>query len=173
MNKQNNIIIPAVAVEQGRFQPGEDIAVHIGENTLVVLPEKLTALQAANAIALLADVGSELVAIVKDACGSCEDQIKEGGCPAGGFDDPDNCPLKDVTGPEVILSDALRKDAGIPQNVKLEFFVDEGEVLVAAADYEHDITDVPPVAREVLALAGVCPGSLDQLIMSEEIIHEA
>ena len=173
MNKQNNIIIPADAVELSHIQPGADIAIHIGENTLVVLPEKLTALQAANAIALLADVGSDLVAIVKDACGSCEDQMKQDGCPAGGFDDPDNCPLKGMSGPEVTLSDALRKEADIPRDAKLEFFVDEGEVLVAAADYEHDITDVPPAAREVLALAGVCPGSLDQLIMSEAIIHEA
>ena len=53
MNKKNTILIPAEAVEQSRFQPGEHIAVHVGENTLVVIPEKLTALQAVNAIALL------------------------------------------------------------------------------------------------------------------------
>ncbi len=173
MNKKNTILIPAEAVEQSRFQPGEHIAVHVGENTLIVIPEKLTALQAVNAIALLADVGSELVNIVKDACGACEDQIKADDCPLLEPDDPEQCFLDSVNGPGVTLSDDLREQAGIPQDAKLEVFVDEGEVMVAAADYEHDITDVPPAAREVLMLAGVCSCSLDQLIISEKIIHEA
>ena len=33
--------------------------------------------------------------------------------------------------------------------------------------------DVPPTARMVLTLAGICPGHLEELLMSEEIIHEA
>ena len=173
MNKKNTILIPAEAVEQSRFQPGEHIAVHVGENTLVVIPEKLTALQAVNAIALLVEVGSELVDIVKDACGTCDDQVKAGECFLMEPTDPDRCFLDSVNGPGVTLTDDLRERVGIPQNAKLEVFVDEGEVMVAAADYEHDITDVPPAAREVLMLAGVCSCSLEQLIMSEKIIHEA
>ena len=173
MNKKNTILIPADVVEQSRFRPDENIAIHIGANTLVVLPEKLTALQAVNAIALLADVGSELVGIVKDACGTCDGRLKGGKCVIEEMDDPDQCPLKSMDGPGVILRDDLRERAGIPQDAKLEVFVDEGEVMIAAADYEHDVTDVPPAARQVLALAGICPGQLDQLIMSGEIIHEA
>lgn len=177
MNKQNTIIIPADVVEQSRIQPGENIAVHIGENTLVVLPEKLTALQAVNAIALLADVGSGLVSIVKDACGTCDCRRQEGKCFIEELDDPGQCPLRSMTGPGVTITDDIREEAGIPLDAKLEVFVDnngeEGVVMIAAADYKHDITDVPPAAREVLALAGVCPGQLDQLLMSEEIIHEA
>lgn len=173
MNKKNTILIPAEVVDQSHLQPGESIAVHIGENTLVVIPEKLTTLQAVNAIALLAEVGSELVDIVKGACGTCDCRRKEGKCFIEGMDNPGQCPLKRTDGPGVILRDDLREQAGIPRDAKLEVFVDEGEVLIAAAGYEHDITDVPPAAHEVLALAGICPGYLDQLIMSGEIIHEA
>ncbi len=173
MNKKNTILIPADVVEQSHLQPGESIAIHIGENTLVVIPEKLTALQAVNAIALLAEVGSELVDIVKDACSTCKDQIKAGDCPLLEPDDPKECFLDSANGPGVTLSDDLREQAGIPLNAKLEVFVDEGEVMIAEADYEHDITDVPPAAREVLMLAGICPCSLDQLIMLGKIIHEA
>ena len=57
MNKKNTILIPAEAVERSHIQPGEHIAIHVGENTLVVAPEKLTAMQAVNAIALRAEVG--------------------------------------------------------------------------------------------------------------------
>ena len=53
MKQQTEIVIPAEAVEHSHIQPGEHIAIHVGENTLVVVPEKLTALQAANAIAHL------------------------------------------------------------------------------------------------------------------------
>lgn len=81
MNKQNTILIPAEAVEASHIQPGEHIAIHVAENTLVVVPEKLTALQAVNAIALLGDVGSDLVAIVKDACGTCAERREQGLCP--------------------------------------------------------------------------------------------
>lgn len=173
MNKQNTILIPADVVELSHIRPSEHIAVHIGENTLVVVPEKLTALQAVNAIALLTDVGSGLISIIKDACGACADHMKQGGCPFGGMGGPGECPYKDMDGPEVELSDPARRKLGIPLDAKLELLPDEGEGLVCAADYDHDITDVPPIVRQALALAGICPGRLDDLIMSGEIIHEA
>lgn len=174
MKKQNTaILIPAEAVEHSHIQPDEHIAIHVGENTLVVVPEKLTALQAANAIAYLTSVGSDLVSIVKDACGTCADQMQEDGCPIEGADALDQCPLRSMDGPGVALTDGVRNAAGIPLDAKLEVFVDEGEVMIAAADYEHDLTDVPPAAREVLSLAGVCPARLDYLLSTGEIIHEA
>lgn len=173
MNKQNTILIPAEAVEHSHIQPGEHIAIHVGENTLVVVPEKLTALQTANAIAHLTAVGADLLSILKEACGTCEERREQGLCPSGHLLDPERCPLKNMKGHGVTVDDAAREEAGIPLDAKLEVFVDEGEMLVTAADYEHDITDVPPVVRQALALAGICPGHLDNLITSEEIIHEA
>lgn len=173
MKTHTEIVIPAEAVEASHIQPGEHIAIHVAENTLVVVPEKLTALQAVNAIALLGDVGSDLVAIVKDACGTCAERREQGLCPSGHLEDPERCPLKGMKGHGVTVTDEAREEAGIPLDAKLEVFVDEGEMLVTAAEYEHDITDVPPTARMVLTLAGICPGHLDELLMSEEIIHEA
>ena len=173
MKQQTEIVIPAEAVEHSHIQPGEHIAIHVGENTLVVVPEKLTALQAANAIAHLTGVGSDLLSIVKNACGTCEERRKQGLCPSGHLEDPERCPLKSMNGHGVTVDDAAREAAGIPLDAKLEVFVDEGEMLVTAADYEHDITDVPPIVRKALALAGICPGHLDNLITSEEIIYEA
>lgn len=173
MNKQNTILIPAEAVEASHIQPGEHIAIHVAENTLVVVPEKLTALQALNTIAVLTAIGSDLVDIVADACGTCGERRAQGLCPSGHLEDPERCPLKAMKGHGVTVDEAAREEAGIPRDAKLEVYVDEGELLVTAADHEHDITDVPPAAREVMALAGICPGHLDELIISEEIIHEA
>lgn len=81
MKQQTEIVIPADAVELNHIQPGERIAIHVGENTLVVVPEKLTALQAANTIAHLTRVGADLLSIVKNACGTCEERREQGLCP--------------------------------------------------------------------------------------------
>ena len=43
---------------------------------------------------------------------------------------------------------------------------------MVAADYNHDITDVPGNMRALFAMAGVCPGKLDELLMDEtEVWH--
>ena len=78
-----------------------------------------------------------------------------------------------MTGPGVTLTDDARRDMGIPLDAKLELFPDEGEGLVRAADYEHDITDVPEGIRTMLVLNGVCLGRLDEVIMGEkEVWHD-
>ena len=117
---------------------------------------------------------SDLIEAVQAACGTCEERKKEddGYCPFGDICDPDECPYADVDGPEVILSDSARKQMGIPLDAKLELLPDEGEGLVVAADYDHDITDVPECVRKVLVMAGVCPGKLNELLMDEaEVWH--
>lgn len=172
MKSQNNFIIPAQALDLSHFRPDDPFAIHCGENTLVVVPESMTALQAANTITVLTEITSDLIAAVKDACGTCEERLEEGLCPTGYLEEPDQCPLKHMDGIGITVADALRKDAGIPLDAKLEVYVDMGELMVSAADYEHDLTDVPPIARETLALAGVCPGHLNHLIIDgTEVWH--
>ncbi len=174
MKKQNDFVIDASAVELSHLRPDSPATVHIGENTLVVTPERMTAMEAVNAINVLTGLASDLIEAVLAACGTCEEQKKkeDGDCPFGGFCDPDGCPYADVDGPDVEVSARARREMGIPLDAKLEFLPDEGEGLVVAADYDHDITDVPECVRNVLAMAGVCPGKLDELLMEEtEVWH--
>lgn len=173
MNKQNTILIPAGAVELSHIRPDEHIAIDVGENTLVARPERMTALQALNTADALTEIAAGLIETVWGACGTCVDYMKRGGCPFGGTGGPNECPYKDMDGPEVELSAAARKKLGIPPDAKLELLPDEGEGLVCAADYDHDITDVPESVQTLLMLCGACPGKLDDLIMSGEVIHEA
>ncbi|MDE6589086.1 MAG: hypothetical protein K2K53_01805, partial [Oscillospiraceae bacterium] len=115
---------------------------------------------------------ADLVYAIKDACGSCEDHMAAGGCPYEDCGGTGKCPFKNVTGPGVTLTDEARREMGIPLDAKLELFPDEGEGLVCAADYEHDITDVPVYIRTLLAAFGVCLGRLDEVIMGEkEVWH--
>ena len=174
MKKKNDLIIDASAAELCHFLPGDPLSVHVGENTLVVIPESMTAVEAVNAINVLTGLASDLIEAVLATCGTCGEQMEdEGGhCPFGDTCDPEECPYADVDGPDVILSDRARKQMGIPLDAKVELLPNEGEGLVCAADYDHDITDVPECVRETLAIAGVCPGRLDELLMDEaEVWH--
>ena len=174
MKYKNELAIDRQALELCHFDPGRKLTQLIGENTLVVLPERMTALEAVNTVNLLTAFTTELIEFLQDACGSCEEQIEqeEGCCPFGGVCDSDECPYEDMDGPEVELSDTARRAMGIPLDVKLQFFPDEGEGLVCAADYKHDITDVPEDILPLLAMSGICPGKLDELIMDEkEVWH--
>lgn len=174
MKKMNDLVIDCQALELCHFDPHRPLTQHIGENTLVVLPKHMTALEAVNTISVLTDLTTGLIEILRDACGSCEENKErdEGHCPFSDGFDSDKCPYENVDWPDVELSDAARRAMGIPLDAKLEFYPDEGEGLVCAADYRHDITDIPEEIRPLLAMSGICPGRLDELIMNEkEVWH--
>ena len=170
MKNMNDLTINHQALELCHFDSHKKLTQLIGENTLVLLPECMTALEAINTIAVLTSFTGDLMEIIQSACGSCEEQREqeEGCCPFDGVCEPDECPYEDMDGPEVELSDSARRELGIPLDAKLQLFPDEGEGLVCAADYKHDITNVPESVLPLLAMAGVCPGKLDELIMGEE-----
>ena len=88
----------------------------IGENTLVVLPERMTTLEAVNTVDMLTSFTTELIELLQDACGSCEEQKKqeEGCCPFSDGCNPDECPFEDADGPDVELSDAARRAIPLP-----------------------------------------------------------
>ena len=174
MKNQNDLIIPSQTLELCQLRPESPLSLCAGKNTLVVIPERMTAMEAVNAINVLTGLASDLIEALQATCGTCEERKKgdDGYCPFADTCDPDECPYADVNGPDVILSDSARKQMGIPLDAKLELLPDEGEGLVVAADYDHDITDVPENMRALFAMARVCPGKLDELLMDEtEVWH--
>ncbi len=170
MKNQNDFIIPPQALELAHLPTDSPLSLSIGENTLVMLPERMTAIQALNTIGALTELTTELIETIQKACGTCGD--RKDGCPFADMRDPERCPYEDMDGPEVELSASARRKLGIAPDAKLELLPDEGEGLVCAADYEHDITDVPENVLSLLSMCGVCPGKLDELIMDgAEVWH--
>ena len=167
MKIKKELVIPADAVELSHLRPDEPVCVHIGENTLVIVPQSMTAMEAVNTVHALDWLITKLLDSLKDACGTCGDQMQGDGCPAGcqgPVYSQCKCPYNDVHGPQVTLSDSVRREMGIAPDAKVDCFVDEGELVVTAADYDHDITDVPEGVRTLLSIAGVCSGRLDELL---------
>lgn len=171
MNKQKNVTfsIPVEDAAYSGFAPDSEITIHAGEGVLMVTPKEMTVLQAAQAIMALIEVACTLIGGIKDACGECGERRCADSCPYGPLEEPGKCPYWDAE-PEVELSDSARKQMGIPLDAKLQLLPDEGEGLVCAADYDHDITDIPAQVLAALDMAGVCRGRLDEAVMNNEVI---
>ena len=95
------------------------------------------------------------------SCGHCENCGEDGECPA----------LPERT--QTIVPEALREEVGIPANAKLCAWPgnEPGTVTVGQADYRHDLTDVPEWELSVLAMMGVCMGSLEEQLMAEDVVY--
>lgn len=193
-NKHPLLGIPAQACEACGFSETDMMELHGSEGALVVIKSKMTALELANAINTISLIASELTVALATACGRCDNCGDENlktcadcsgsaacaqlnGCKDTPVDWVKNCSIcRDLMdeSQKIQIPDYVLEDAGIPKDAKLEAFADdEGEIVVTEAEYQKDINDVSPGIISVLVASGICLGSLDELIMQEEIIYGA
>ncbi|MPM09277.1 hypothetical protein SDC9_55593 [bioreactor metagenome] len=174
-NQMPQIGLPADACERSGFTDKDTLELHAGQNALVFMKDKMTALEVANAIQSLSALAADLTVVLASACGLC-DNCGEGcadDCPAGCVSACSLCHDLLDESQTVRIPGYLLEEAGIPADAKLEAYTDEdsGEITVTEADIQQDITDVPPGILAVLAQSGVCLAELDELIMLDSIIY--
>jgi hypothetical protein len=174
-NQMPQIGLPADACERSGFTDKDTLELHAGQNALVFMKDKMTALEVANAIQSLSALAADLTVVLASACGLC-DNCGEGcadDCPAGCVSACSLCHDLLDESQTVRIPGYLLEEAGIPADAKLDAYSDEdsGEITVTEADIQQDITDVPPGILAVLAQSGMCLAELDELIMQEEIIY--
>ena len=174
-NQMPQIGLPADACERSGFTDKDTLELHAGQNALVFMKDKMTALEVANAIQSLSALAADLTVVLASACGLC-DNCGEGcadDCPAGCVSACSLCHDLLDESQTVRIPGYLLEEAGIPADAKLDAYSDEdsGEITVTEADIQQDITDVPPGILAVLAQSGVCLAELDELIMLDSIIY--
>ena len=174
-NQMPQIGLPADACEQSGFTDKDTLELHAGQNALVFMKDKMTALEVANAIQSLSALAADLTVVLASACGLC-DNCGEGcadDCPAGCVSACSLCHDLLDESQSIRIPGYLLEESGIPADAKLEAYTDEdsGEITVVEADIQQDITDVPPGILAVLAQSGVCLAELDELIMLDSIIY--
>ena len=174
-NQMPQIGLPADACERSGFTDKDTLELHAGQNALVFMKDKMTALEVANAIQSLSALAADLTVVLASACGLC-DNCGEGcadDCPAGCVSACSLCHDLLDDSQTVSIPGYLLEEAGIPVDAKLEAYTDKdsGQITVVEADVQQDITDVPPGILTVLAQSGVCLAELDELIMLEEIVY--
>lgn len=140
------------------FESGGKVELHASEDTLVVLKQRMTAMELLRAAKSLQTLVTDLHVHLAKVCGPCT------GCD-GEF------PFED--GDEVDLPDYLREEAGIPEKAKLCASVDEEEhtVTISEADYDHDLRDVPEEVLEMFKEAGICVGELEERLILGDVVY--
>lgn len=158
----NGIQIPTAALKLSGFAGGEGAELHTFQDVMVILKGRMTAMELLNAAKALQSLSVALHTHLAKVCGKCCDCCGEGGCPAEFREDEG-----------IVLPADLREEAGIPQDAKLQVYVDEeaNTVTIMEADYDHDLRDVPPEVLEMFQAAGVCLDTLEDLIQQEEIVY--
>ncbi len=158
------LLLPVSATRLAGYEAGEKVEYHIENGTIVVLKGRMTAMELLTAARTLLELSVELNTHLAKVCGQCD------GC---GGNSGEGCPMVDPEDAGVTLPDYLREEAGIPEDAKLCAAVDEEEHTVAlfAADYDHDLRDVPPETLEMVAAANVCLGELEERLMVGDIVY--
>ena len=152
--------LPLASMKLCGFEDGEKAEFHTSESVLVVLKQRMTAMELIRAARQLHELSVELTTHLAKVCGPCD------GC--GG-----DCPFGDWKDGGIDLPADLRAEAGIPQDAKLCAYVDEdeGTVTIAEADFDYDLRDVPPEIMEMLTSAKVCIGELEERLILEDIVY--
>ena len=77
MKHKNELVIDRQTLELCHFDPGRKLTQLIGKNSLLVLPKRMTALEAVNTVAVLTDFTTGLIENLLAACGTCEEQMEK------------------------------------------------------------------------------------------------
>lgn len=135
----------------------DEIAVIHTEGAIVIAGAKMTAMEMIKTIDSLAEITQGYLSILAKNCGEC--------------DDCGHCEDLDFEG--IHLPDEVLEIAGIPEGTKLNAFVEEdaGIIHIEPAEYDHDISDVPPHLLELFSNYGICLGELDALLVKGELLH--
>ena len=150
--------IPAAAMKLSGFESGGRVELHASEDTLVVLRQRMTAMELLRAAKSLQKLATDLHVHLARICGPCD------GCDG-------ECPFEDGDG--VDLPDCLREEAGIPENAKLCASVDEEAhtVTISEAGYDHDLRDVPEEVLEMFRDAEICVGELEERLILGDVVY--
>ena len=155
------VTLPTAAVKLCGLEAGGKAELHALEGAAVLMKASMNAMELIHALDSLHQLTVDLAVHLIKVCGPC-DGCSDGICPFKGFlDNP------------ITLPDDLREEAGIPREAKLCSYVDEEEnaVIITAAEYDHDLTDVPAMILEMFTAANVCIGELDDLITDGDIVY--
>ena len=160
-----NIQIPYAYVEKSGLAENPNLDVHVLEQALVFLPERMTAFEAIKAMASLMRVSSDLFSRLACECNPCEDCYTNGRC------EYKLMALRSA----VDIPPEFRKILGLSDNMEIRVKFDEQsksiDFVVTEKDDEPCLANVPVWLQGLFESFGICLGDLDELIQSEDIVY--
>ncbi len=155
--------LPISAARLAGMETGEKVEYHTGDNAIVVLKGRMTAMELLRAAQSLQDLAADLHTHLAKVCGYCD------GCGTSG----EYCPVAGIFETDVTLPDDLRREAGIPEDAKLCASVNQKDhtVEIFAADHDYDLRDVPEETLDMFSAAGVCLAELEERLVLDNIVY--
>jgi len=165
LNKnKTKLYIPITYLEESGIADYPKLTAHTLDQTLVILPRKLSPLEAIQAMGSLMNLASEMFSALVERCGLCKDCSGEGQCP---YEENENLSVHNLP---LELCKKLEMPKG---NNHTENNVQYSNAKTAVEEEEYDtgLSDVPEWLLNVFCDVGLCLGELDDLIQSEDIIY--
>lgn len=151
--------VPPSALKLCDFKKNEALGLHTQSGAVVLTRQRMTTMELVTTIDALTSLTTYFINRLSGICGPCE-ACDEEGCPCDENDSID-------------LPDYLRTDVCIPPSAKLRAVVDPAtnSVIISAASFERDLSDVPKGLLAILRENHVCVGELEDRLMSDAIIY--
>ena len=156
---KNDISISNAVLKLAKLQNAERLELTAATGAVIVTSGRMTAKELLSTVQSLTGRAAELMTLLRLTCGDCTNCSEE-------------CAYRDksiteLIRPAVVVPAWARQDAGLAGDAKLDCYVDEdsGEISVCEADYEHDLSDVPPELLLALHQCGCCLSALEDALM--------
>ena len=163
---KNDISISNAVLKLAKLQNAERLELTAATGAVIVTSGRMTAKELLSTVQSLTGRAAELMTLLRLTCGDCTNCSEE-------------CAYRDksiteLIRPAVVVPDWARQDAGLAGDAKLDCYVDEdsSEISVCEADYEHDLSDVPPELLLALHQCGCCLSALEDALMEDNVIYD-
>lgn len=140
---------------------GHPVNISVGDGVIVILREKLTAIEAIKVFEYLANLGDSIFNSVLKRCGKC-------------LDCEDGCSYDGESRGFIDIPPSMRKLYGIPESDKIRATLDEENerVILTKDGPTPDLRDVPEIIYNLVRCYGVCLTDLDTLIQSQIPVYD-
>lgn len=135
--------------------------ISVGDGVIVVMKEKMTALETLNAFKHLSGIENAMLESIRAICGECShcgDCCVYGGENLGSFD----------------ITSEMSRLLGFPEGttVRATLSGEDDHIILTEADSAPNIHDVPRDTLELMKELRICCADLDELIQSEIPIYD-
>lgn len=163
MENQTEIRITVENLETANLSEWERLELHLLDQSAVVIPGNMTAMELIRTTEALQGLIFELFTALERSCEHCDNCLMDESCKL----------MTESVHPKVDVPACVLEEAGIAPEKKLAYLADpgSGEVRIVEADYRFDLTDLCPELLDVFRKKGICMSDLEEKLMREAIIY--
>lgn len=163
LKNQSEIRITPANLETANLNEWERLELHLLDQAAVVIPGRMTIMEVVRVSQSLQKFAAELLAAVGEACEKCDNCSAEEPCDL----------MRGDIQPSIKVPAHALEEAGVEPDSKLAYTAvpEYGEIRITEADYQYDLTDLPPDLLETFRECGVCLSDLEDKLMGEDVVY--